>query len=264
MKIGICGCGFVGNAILQFLKNKKEIDVKVYDKYKNINTVEYLFETDIVFICLPTDYDSIHKTYNMEEINSTLSLFNNYKFTGIIIIKSTVLPDYCSEINNLYPNLTIIHNPEFLSANTAVEDFSKQSHIILGHTKQSINSITSMATFYKNLFPEALLSICTSEESALTKLACNSFYSTKIQYFTELYLLCEKKKLSYTTIKDLMLKNGWIHPYHTNIPGHDKQISFGGACFPKDVTALTQYMIVNEIPTAVLKAVIKERNDMRS
>jgi UDP-glucose 6-dehydrogenase len=68
-------------------------------------------------------------------------------------------------------------------------------------------------------------------------------------------LLCEKKKLSYTTIKDLMLKNGWIHPYHTNIPGHDKQISFGGACFPKDVSALTQYMIVNEIPTAVLEAV---------
>ena len=166
-------------------------------------------------------------------------------------------------MNNLYPNLNIIHNPEFLSANTALEDFSNQNHIILGHTKQSIEYINTIIHFYKNLFPQSEISICTSVESALTKLACNSFYATKIQYFTELYLLCEHMNVSYSNVKNLMLKNGWINPQHTSIPGHDGQISFGGACFPKDINAFTQYMIACELPSEVLQSVINERNKMR-
>ena len=35
MKVGICGCGFVGNAILQFLLKQNNIQTYVYDKFKN-------------------------------------------------------------------------------------------------------------------------------------------------------------------------------------------------------------------------------------
>lgn len=263
MKIGICGCGFVGTAILQFLLNSKQTQVNVYDKYKKLNTFDCLLNSEILFICLPTNYQEDLKTYNMTEIDTTLKLLSEHNFSGIILIKSTILPDYCSTMNNLYPNLNIIHNPEFLSANTALEDFSNQNHIILGHTKQSIEYINTIIHFYKNLFPQSEISICTSVESALTKLACNSFYSTKIQYFTELYLLCEHMNVSYSNVKNLMLKNGWINPQHTSIPGHDGQISFGGACFPKDINAFTQYMIASQLHSEVLQSVIRERDKMR-
>jgi UDP-glucose 6-dehydrogenase len=264
IKVGICGCGFVGNAILQFLLNQYGISLRVYDKYKSLNQFDCLLNSDILFICLPTNYSISLKTYDMSEINATLCLLSQYGFNGIILIKSTVLPNYCSDSNNLYPNLTIIHNPEFLSASTALIDFSTQTHIILGHTQQSISYIGTIQHFYKKIFPLAEISICTSEESAITKLACNSFYATKIQYFTEIYLLCEKMKIPYNTIKNLMLKNGWIDPHHTTVPGHDKMISFGGACFPKDINALAQYMIAIELPSDVLQAVIKERNSIRT
>jgi len=271
MKIGICGCGFVGNAIYQFLLNQKKLDlhINVYDKYKhlnknkNLNTFDCVLDSDILFICLPTIYDEELKTYNMTEIDITLKLLAEHNFNGILLIKSTILPDYCSTINNLYPNLNIIHNPEFLSASSALEDFSTQTHIILGHTQQSIAYINTITDFYKNLFPNAEVSVCTSEESTLTKLACNSFYATKIQYFTELYLLCQHLKVPYTNVKHLMLKNGWISPHHTTIPGHDGQLSFGGACFPKDIKAFTQYMMACEIPSEVLHSVITERDKMR-
>ena len=263
MILGICGCGFVGNAILQYLLKQPDIKVNVYDKYKNINTFEELLPCNVLFICLPTNYDEEFKSYDMTEINTTLSLLSDNNFHGIILLKSTVLPKYCSGINNLYSNLNIIHNPEFLSASTAVEDFSTQKHIILGHTRQSIPYINTVDILYKKLFPNSMISICTSEESALTKLACNSFYSTKIQYFTEIYLLCKNINVSYDNVKRLMLQNGWIDSHHTDVPGHDKQISFGGACFPKDINALTQYMIASNIPSDVLQAVINERNKMR-
>lgn len=263
IKVGICGCGFVGNAILQFLLNQYGVAIRVYDKYKGLNSFECLLKSDILFICLPTIYDPDLKSYDMSEINSTLLKLSSHNFNGLVLIKSTVLPTYCSDSNNTYPNLNIIHNPEFLSASTALVDFSSQTHIIIGHTKQSISYIGTVQHFYKKLFPLAEISICSSEESALTKLACNSFYATKIQYFTEVYLLCEKMKIPYNTVKELMLKNGWIDPHHTSVPGHDNLISFGGACFPKDINAFTQYMIANKIPSDVLQAVITERNSIR-
>ena len=56
MKIGICGCGFVGNAIYQFLLKQKQTDlhINVYDKYKSeyLNTFDSLLDSDILFIIL--------------------------------------------------------------------------------------------------------------------------------------------------------------------------------------------------------------------
>jgi UDP-glucose 6-dehydrogenase len=91
----------------------------------------------------------------------------------------------------------------------------------------------------------------------------NCFYSVKVQFFTELYLLCQKNGSDYNKVKDMMLKNGWINPMHTTIPGPDGQISYGGYCFPKDTNALLQYMKNEESPSALMEACITERNEMR-
>lgn len=114
------------------------------------------------------------------------------------------------------------------------------------------------------LFPKSKISTIDSKTSALTKMACNSFYATKIQYFTEIYLLCEKLDIKYNTVKDLMLLNNWINPMHTTIPGQDNIISFGGACLPKDIRALNQLMVVNSVDNKVIEAVIDENTDMRN
>ena len=60
-----------------------------------------------------------------------------------------------------------------------------------------------------------------------------------------------------------MLKNNWINPMHTNVPGQDGNISYGGMCFPKDTNALNSFMEKNNIPNKVLDATINERNQMR-
>ena len=44
------------------------------------------------------------------------------------------------------------------------------------------------------------------------KIFVNCFYSVKVQFFNELYLLCEKNNCDYNRVKELMLKNGWINP----------------------------------------------------
>ena len=271
INIGICGFGFVGNAIYNYLEKLDLFNIIIYDKYKtivnvnndSIDSFEDLLKCHIIYLCLPTLYDENIKSYNMDEINNSLELLSNYNYDGLILIKSTILPDYCESVNNKYNNLHIFHNPEFLSAKTASEDFANQKQIIIGYTSQSEKYNYIIDKFYKILFPDVPINITNSKESALTKLACNSFYATKVQFFSELYLLCNKLELSYNNVKELMLNNGWINQMHTNVPGHDGLISFGGACLPKDISALNQYMKELSVPNEVINSTINERNKMR-
>jgi UDPglucose 6-dehydrogenase len=266
--VGICGVGFVGNAVWQYLKlfSELQVTVKVYDKYKESainNNINAILDTDILFLCLPTPYSSSLQTYDLTELNATLEFLNQHDYQGVILLKSTVLPDFCATINNLYTTLKLVHNPEFLSCTTAVEDFAQQTHIVLGFTEHSHNAVTYVREFYTLLFPLAVLSVTSSTCASLMKMGCNNFYALKVQFFSELYLLCEQLDISFNEVKTLMLNNGWIHSRHTEVPGPDQNISFGGACFPKDMAALTAYMQTIGVPHAVLLATLNERNDMR-
>lgn len=261
--IGICGIGFVGNAILQTLLTFK-LTISQFDLHKKIGSFDELLNCDIIFLCLPTPLNPISQKYDTSALDITLENLNEAVFSGIIVIKSTVEPGYCELKTTHYPSLNIIHNPEFLSAKTAIQDFANQTHIIIGTTQKCPDAkILYLYKFYQKYFPNAKISISSSTESETTKLFCNAFYATKIQFFTELYDFSQKMNVDFDTIKNMMLQNGWINPMHTEIPGHDGQISYGGACFPKDTNALLSSMKQVNCHHQVLEAVIKERNQIR-
>lgn len=263
MKISVIGLGCVGNAIYKSFMNKN-MNVIPYDKYKDIGTLKECLTSDIMFLCLPTPYDDIKKEYDKSSIIETLSYLEENKYTGIVVLKSTVEPETTYNLSLSYPNLKIIHSPEFLTARTAYEDFHNQKHIVIGKTSNTNDEdINIIVSFFKTHY-DAEISICSSTESEMMKICCNSFYSVKVQFFTEIYLMCKANKTQYNTVRDLMLKNNWIHHMHTIIPGPDNQISYGGMCFPKDTNALNQYMLKLNTPNNVLNATIEERNIMRN
>ena len=259
MIIGVCGVGFVGTAIKQCFE-QKNFKVVCYDKYNNIGSFYDLLHTNILFLALPTPFDTIINEYDKTAIMNTLLLLNENNYNGCIVIKSTIEPGTTRKYISMYPNLDIIHNPEFLSAKTAGYDFMNQSHIIIGH--ENSRQVNLLINIYENHFTNNI-SLCSTIESESVKLFCNSFYAVKVQYFTELYLLCQKNGTDYELIKNMMLKNNWIHPNHTNVPGSDGHISYGGACFPKDTMALAAYMDTLNTNNKVLKSTIEERNSMR-
>ncbi len=63
-KIGICGLGFVGNAIHKTFIEFMHIELFIYDLYKEIGLINDLLLTDILFLCLPTPYDNDLKEFN--------------------------------------------------------------------------------------------------------------------------------------------------------------------------------------------------------
>lgn len=264
MNIGIIGIGFVGNAIMKsFIKHY--INVICYDKYKQIGSLNECLITDIIFLCLPTLYNDMEKSYDKKEIEELLLYLFDNKYEGIIIIKSTIEPGTCKKYTLKYNNLKIIHNPEFLSAKTADYDFHNQKHIIIGNTNNiSKEDNLKIVNLYKKYYPEAIISSVTSCESESIKIFCNSFYAIKIQFFNELYDLCNKTNCNYNIVKECMLMNGWINKMHTDVPGHDGNISYGGACFPKDTNALLQFMIKKNSMCEILKACIREHDNIRN
>jgi UDPglucose 6-dehydrogenase len=270
-RVGIVGHGFVGSAIRMSLEKHMYIcnmNLFVYDKYKSESyfskSLDDLLKTQIMFLCLPTLYDKNLETYDLTALNEIIDYLSKNEYKGICLIKSTIIPNTTLNYFEKYPNLKLIHNPEFLSAKTAFEDFHNQKHVVLGITSDKTHEyIDTIINFYKKYYPEAQISIIMSTESEIMKLSANSFYSVKIQFFTEIYLLCEKLNCSYETVKQTLLNNGWINPTHTNIPGPDGKISYGGMCFPKDTMALEKYMEKINTPCDILKSTINERNKMR-
>jgi len=264
-KIGICGIGFVGSSMMNsFIEHKMILNENLfcYDKYKNIGSFEDLLNSDILFLALPTQFKTEDATYDLEPLRETLSNLNNYK--GVIVLKSTLLPKTTNSLSIEY-GLDLIHNPEFLTARTAFEDFHNQKHIVLGNSDNCLyEKIEQIYEFYNAYYPTAKISLCRSDESESMKLFANSFYAVKIQFFNELYLLCKKNNIEYDNVKDLMIENGWINKMHTDVPGPDGLLSYGGLCFPKDTNALLNFMKDSDVEHKVLESVVNERNNMRN
>ena len=268
-KISIFGLGFVGNAMYNSFKNKgleENVNLFGYDKYKGggIGIISNGLVSDIVFLVLPTMFDEISGCYDKTSIIECCKYLEENNYKGIVVIKSTVEPETTDNISDKFPSLFILHNPEFLTARTAYEDFHNQTHIVIGKSKLCTEEkVDMLKNFYSTFYPDAEISICTSIESESMKIFCNSYYAVKIQLFTELYLLTKSNGCDYGKVVNMMLKNDWINIMHTKVPGPDGKISYGGLCFPKDTNALSKYMDRHNVSNMILKSCIDERNLMR-
>lgn len=263
-KFGIVGLGFVGSAIFKSFQ-KKELNVVGYDKYKNggIGNFDIMVNRDILFLCLPTPFNTSTKQFDLSCIEDVLTKLLNNNFKGLIVIKSTVEPGTCRKLILKY-NLGIIHNPEFLTSRTAYNDFHNQKHIVLGKSNYYNSKLfDKLVKMYIENYTDNI-SIVSSCESESMKLCCNSFYATKIMFFNEIYLMSQKLNINYDTLKNLMLKNEWINPMHTNVPGPDGNLGYSGACFPKDSLALLNFYKKNNLLGMTLEGGINGNNIIRN
>lgn len=265
MIVSVIGLGFVGGSMQKSFLLKGE-SVMGYDKYKECDhSLEDCLESSICFLALPTLFDETLNSYDTASLEEVCKELEEKNYRGLVIIKSTVEPGTTERLAQTFPGLKLIHNPEFLTASTAFEDFHNQSHIVLGKSKNvSSEELNILIEFYARLYEDAEISLCECSESESMKSFVNCFYSVKIQFFNELYLLCKKMDIDYQVVKELMLKNKWINPMHTEVPGTDGQLSYGGYCFPKDTNALLNHMRRKETPHKVLAATVEERNEMRN
>ena len=266
--VGIIGNGFVGKAIAEGFKHYT--DTKVYDKDPNrsVHKLKDVLNQDFVFICVPTPMLK-HQggKCDLRIIENVFQEISEIKSKSIFIIKSTVPIGTTSKLQIEFPDLTILHSPEFLTARTANIDFITPSRTIIGYPKEFYSNLhyapNETLKLFKERFPGSNCMIMNSEESEAVKYTANCFFATKVSFFNEIKLLSDKLDCNFETIMEGVLSDGRIGVSHHQVPGHDGKLGFGGTCFPKDINSLINIMKENKISPNVLEAAWKTNVSVR-
>jgi UDPglucose 6-dehydrogenase len=257
MKIAIIGLGFVGGAI----KNAYDvlnINTICRDSLKGFNaSLDDVMTADGIFVSVPSPQNK-DGSCDSTILESVLKELKDYK--GVIISKVTATPNVYKKLFDLYPNL--VHAPEFLVAASAKEDYLKGEFAIVGgnleYCKQALDLIRLGQRNLKNY------KFCSIEEASLTKYAINCFLSTKVIFMNQLKLIADKSNANYDVIKECIKLDSRLGHSHFDVPGPDGLYGFGGACFPKDTSALLYYSnLINE-NFSLLEKTIKINKEIRN
>ena len=132
---------------------------------------------------------------------------------------------------------------------------------MLGGEKKNTKTIKEL---YQLRFGSTISIIETDYESAeLIKYVCNTFFATKVSFLNEMKLLSDKVGADWDTVIEGFVRDGRVGHSHTQVPGPDGKLGFGGSCFPKDIQALINFGDSLSINLNVLKGAWKTNLKMR-
>ena len=235
VRIGIAGYGYVGQAHHEALKQYYE--VLISDPHKG--HYADLRHCDCVIICVSTP-QAKDGTCDMQNVYDVLNDLKNVP----VLIKSTISLIGWEYIQRTFRKVSF--SPEFLRAESALEDFRKNNTILIGG-----DSVHFWQEIFLNTMGNINIDVAQPEELILTKYFRNSFLATKVAFFNEIYDLCKAADIDYETVSRLIALDSRIGSSHTQVT---EDRGFGGHCFPKDVSALLKMAEVLENNLNILEA----------
>lgn len=267
VSIGIIGKGFVGTAVAHGFSSQTGYgaDIRIYDKNpdKSQNTLEdTINNSEFIFLSVPTPADkdgfndlSIVKSV-LEDIHSACVSTDN-----IILVRSTVVPGTTRLLQEKFPKLRLVFNPEFLTERSAIFDFINQTRVVLGGDKTYTQRVKYL---YKHRFGDYLPVLETNFETAeMIKYMNNLFFATKVSFLNEMKLLSDKVGVNWDEAVNGFVLDGRVGHSHLAVPGPDGKLGFGGSCFPKDIQALIKFGNMNGVDMNVLEGAWKTNLTVR-
>jgi len=153
---------------------------------------------------------------------------------------------------------SVVSNPEFLKEGAAVDDFMRPDRIVLGSADERATRIMRAiyAPVQRNHERMIVMDIASAE---LTKYAANAMLATRISFMNELANLAEKVGADIEHVRKGIGSDARIG-YHFLYAG----CGYGGACFPKDVSALQQTAHDSGMKLEIIDAVERVNHAQKS
>ena len=237
-KIGFIGQGWIGRHYAdEFERRGYEVVRYSLDPLYSHNR-EAIADCPIVFIAVPTP--TTESGYDDSIVRETLALLAPH---STAVIKSTLLPGTTKRLQTLFPNITILHSPEFLVEATAAFDAANPLRNIIGVPEMS-EPWLSRADEVMSVLPHApYKKVMDATTAELTKYAGNGFLYIKVLYMNILYDLASASGVNWDELREALIRDPRIGESHTN-PVHSSGRGAGGHCFIKDFEALRQWCSV--------------------
>lgn len=248
----IIGHGFVGKAIDYAFQD--DVEKQIIDPKIGVELKDVKLNADVTFVCVPTP---MHKNGKCDvSILEDVLTQIKHRMTGLIVVKSTVTPDKIEKLFRGSAKHRMIYNPEFLTEKNANEDIINPFVHIFGGQSDATEKLELIYKEYSICKPCPVYRMSATDAS-FVKYGINTFLATKLTFFNEFYDTIKEFGGNYGRIANAIGTDPRIGHAHTRVPGFDGKRGFGGACFPKDVSAF-----INFTDQATLLEHVMNRNNL--
>ena len=234
-KIMIVGYGFVGKAV-EYGFSTIDSEISIVDPLLNNSISDfYGYDIDVAFVCVPTPFGkdkSIDASIVCDVVEQLKAL------NCLIVIKSTITPDIAKSLAN--ENDNIVYNPEFLMERSANIDFVNPPFHVFGGNTHSCERLLYLYNSSSRCAP-APHYIVSAQEASFVKYGINSFLASKVLWFNQFRDIVDNHGANYESIISVIGSDPRIGHSHSQVPGPDNRRGYGGACFPKDTNAFSQF-----------------------
>jgi len=262
------GLGMCGNKVVFYDIDKKKLKQLSDSGYEVVEKLSLAVEkADVIFVCVPTptvdglsDFGLVHEA--VKGIGEVLGKNARYK---VVVVRSTVLPS--TTRSRVIPLLErhsglkvgrdfgVCINPEFLREKYALQDFLHPARIVIGEfDKKSGDVLENIYCTFK--IPIIRTDLDTAE---MIKYVSNLFLATKISFFNEIFLICQKLGLDANLVSKAVSLDTRIGEY-----GVYGGRPFDGKCLPKDLAAFRSFVKSLNLNPELLDAVHSVNERMRS
>ncbi len=242
-KIGFIGQGWIGKHYADEFEERLYNVVRYALEEPYIQNKSKIKDCQVVFIAVPTP--TTPAGFQIGIVQDALQLLSK---GTTAVIKSTLVPGMTEKLQTEFPELYIMHSPEFLQEKTVIEDTRFPKRNIVGIPIDT-DEHRKRAQLVLNLLPNAPYeAIMDAKEAELVKYAGNTFLYTKVVFMNALHDLVSATGANYETVRtavsaDPRIGDSHTQPIHTS--GHDvgnprPVRGAGGHCFIKDFEAMRQ------------------------
>ena len=245
----IVGYGKTGKNLEEEIKslNPDIADISFTGHFKEKKYIKY----DLIFICVDTPYVDDKNPCDLSSIQDAILEYCTYlKYTGIFVIKSTILPGTIDELRSKHTGYRFVFSPMYKGGTIHCNNYDYDFTIIGGEEEDCIKVQQIIQSCYDGRHTFHLTDSRTAE---LAKYMENCFLAFKVSFCNQFFNISNDHGVSYEKLRELFILDPRIGSSHTFVyPDHPYWDSH---CLTKDTAAL---VAAEDAP--LLKALIEFNN----